>query len=60
MKLKRFKVRFCVSPERDEQEEIVMCSDEQSAKNIIKHKVAVSSMSLQRHTSIHEVVEIAG
>lgn len=58
MKLKKFKVRYCISPERAEREEIVVCNDEQSAKNIIKHSVAESSIA-SRYASIHEVVEVS-
>ena len=40
MKLKKFKVRYCISPERCERIEEVLCSDADAAKNIIKYEAA--------------------
>ena len=59
MKLKKFKVRYCISPERCERIEEVLCSDADAAKNIVKYGAQQGSMQ-QRQVSIHDVVEIDG
>jgi len=59
MKLKKFRVRYCISPMREELTTEVVCSDEIAAKNIVTN-MASQGNSKQMHVSIHEIVEIAG
>jgi hypothetical protein len=56
MTLKKFKVRYCVSPERDERVDEVHCTDKCSAENIILH--SVRELLPKAIVSIHKVEEI--
>lgn len=58
MKLKKFRVRYCIAPERAEQYLEVACTDKEAAKCIVKHLVEGSS-AFPRHVDIHAVNEIA-
>lgn len=59
MKLKKFRIRYCIAPERAEQYLEVTCTDKEAAKCIVKHLVEGSS-AFPRHADIHAVNEITG
>lgn len=58
MKLKKFRVRYCIAPERAEQYLEVTCTDKEAAKCIVKQLVEKSS-TFPRHVDIHAIDEIA-